>query len=122
MKPETQEWLNIADQDLAAATVLVEEHLFAPAIFHCQQAVEKYLKALWVEQHTEGIPPRIHDLTDLLTELDLDLPDWQMFLERLSRQAVESRYVGPANFPSQMAVEILQGTNELCVLLRLRLK
>jgi HEPN domain-containing protein len=41
---ETQEWVKRAEHDLHAADLLASE-LPAQALFHCQQAAEKFLKA-----------------------------------------------------------------------------
>ena len=63
--------------------------------FHCQQAAEKYLKAVLNEQ---GLAvPRTHDLEGLLSLL---LPSYRQLrafrhgLKILSRYAVEARYPG----------------------------
>jgi hypothetical protein len=47
---EVKEWLQKAKQDLLAAKVLLEHvpPVLEPACFHCQQAVEKILKAFLV--------------------------------------------------------------------------
>ncbi len=63
--------------------------------FHCQQAAEKYLKAVLNEQ---GLPaPRTHDLEDLLSLL---LPTYRQLralrpgLKFLLQFAVDARYPG----------------------------
>jgi len=87
MKKGTKEWLDFADRDLEAARILVEnEYVSNAVLFHCQQCVEKCLKALLEEN---GIPvPHIHNVVKLhsllketspepllITEDDLDLVD-----------------------------------------------
>lgn len=60
------EWMEKAEEDYLFVEKLVvdEESFFAPLCFHCQQAVEKYLKAYIVAQN---IPLRkIHDLVELV--------------------------------------------------------
>lgn len=61
---ELREWLRIAQQDKLAARQLHQGGLYGACGFHCQQAVEKLLKAYlrWRGQDV----PRIHDLTVLL--------------------------------------------------------
>jgi HEPN domain-containing protein len=65
--------------------------------FHCQQAAEKYLKALLQEL---GQPvPRTHNLDLLLTQLlphDGTLRSLRRALVSLSRFAVDYRYPGPS--------------------------
>ena len=60
------QWLEKADRDYAAAEqLLVQGDRFREIIaFHCQQAVEKYLKALLVRQQVEF--PKTHDIRALL--------------------------------------------------------
>ncbi len=59
---ETQAWLAKADQDLGAARMLIDGYP-AVALFHCQQAVEKGLKAFLV---WHDVPFRkSHDLREI---------------------------------------------------------
>jgi HEPN domain-containing protein len=75
MQPSTPEQKRVAlsllkaDLDMEAAEVLLRgsSHLYENIGFHCQQAVEKYAKALLV---ASALPaPFIHDLTKLLPPL-----------------------------------------------------
>jgi HEPN domain-containing protein len=65
-----REWLRKADADLAVAEhLLSDETPFHEAVcFHCQQAAEKYLKALLVWR--EVYFPKTHDLEELLDLAD----------------------------------------------------
>lgn len=71
MKRRTAQWVLKAEEDMEIARSLAA--LAKPkrdgACFHCQQAAEKYLKALL--QETGRAVPRTHELEDLL---DLLLP------------------------------------------------
>lgn len=94
MKPITQEWVLAAQDDLSAAEVLMEaDYLFNVVSFHCQQAVEKLLKAL-IEEHDINLP-KTHSLDVLygkvkpwVTIEDIDT------LRRLNSLYIESRYPG----------------------------
>lgn len=72
--PEVAAWLTKANEDLRAATVLLEHapSLDAVICFHCQQTAEKALKALFVALNHP--PPRTHDLDRLVALLIPDLP------------------------------------------------
>lgn len=62
-----------AEHDLHAATILVSEHDLVDVVcFHCQQAVEKMLKAALLASGVE--PPRAHDLGFLLETLETAKP------------------------------------------------
>ncbi len=67
MKKQSAEWLAKAEGDIAAAEALFRLGLPHREIvcFHCQQAVEKYLKA-YLDENAVPIP-HIHDLDSLLT-------------------------------------------------------
>lgn len=63
---EIKEWIEIADHDLGSAKVIYL-HLpeyFETIAFHCQQAVEKYLKAVLIFHQIDFL--RSHDLIYLL--------------------------------------------------------
>jgi HEPN domain-containing protein len=100
MKPsqdEVKEWLQKASLDLFSAKVLLEHDPPVPetAAFHCQQAVEKTLKALlvWVNVPFE----KVHSLTYLLDLGEVEFPDLTFLRERveeLAPYAVEIRYPG----------------------------
>jgi HEPN domain-containing protein len=61
----TFEWLNFADADYDSALILNNAYRKHNAIicYHCQQAVEKYLKAFLCFHGV--IPPKIHVLEAL---------------------------------------------------------
>ena len=59
------EWFRFADDDLDTALLLKEMRPQHHEIicYHCEQAVEKYLKGVLVSK--EQMPPKTHDLTNL---------------------------------------------------------
>jgi len=66
-------WFNKADHDLGSAKIIYL-HLpdyFDTIAFHCQQAVEKYIKALLIYRNIEF--ERSHDLVYLLEILSVDI-------------------------------------------------
>src|SRR5262249_46052666 len=66
-------WIAFAQRDVQAADVLRHNGIYEEACFHAQQAAEKALKAFLL--HNGQTPPRIHDLSDLLTRcLQFDTP------------------------------------------------
>src|SRR5262249_52907219 len=97
MKKATARWVHKAEGDLRAAAALrqLKPALHSQTCFHCQQAVEKYLKALLQER---GVPiQRTHNLVDLLALLvthDAGLAVLTRGMPFLTRFAVEFRYPG----------------------------
>jgi HEPN domain-containing protein len=97
MKKLTKEWVQKAEADYRLAGKLVSgsEPFHDHVCFLCQQAAEKYLKALLEEL---GLPvPRIHNLVQLLTLLLPHYPSLRPLrrgLKFLTRFAVGTRYPG----------------------------
>ena len=90
MRVETRRWLRYADDELDTARVTHAGGRWTATSFHAQQAVEKALKGLWLEQ--EGAePPRVHDLVRLAEEVSLP-SQWNEELDALSRVYIVSRY------------------------------
>lgn len=63
---EFRNWQEISELDEKAARALFAHGNFPLCVFHCQQAVEKYLKALL---YFSGKPQFSHSLTQLGAEL-----------------------------------------------------
>lgn len=92
-----REWLRKADADFDLAEHLVaEESVFLNAIaFHCQQAAEKYLKALLTWWGTEF--PKTHVLATLLSLIetrDAELAASLSVVIPLTPYGAELRYPG----------------------------
>jgi len=89
------EWFYFGDADLDSALILNDAHRKHNAIicFHCQQAVEKYLKAFIC--YNGLIPPKIHVLETLCaqcSEFDTSFNDIAKDCAYLSPFAVQARY------------------------------
>lgn len=97
MKRKAAMWVRKAEEDWQGARELAARRppLRDLACFHCQQAAEKYLKALL--QEVGGAAPRTHDLEELLDLLlphDAALAPLRRALTGLSRYAIDYRYPG----------------------------
>lgn len=98
MKPLTLDWVAKAEGDFLVATQIMrrrKQRVYDAACFHCQQTVEKYLKA---RLHEAGIPfAKTHDLVVLLNLLLPVEPLWKPFepaVMGLTEYAVDFRYPG----------------------------
>lgn len=89
MKEEVKRWLEQAEADFKSAKYNLKGSLYSLASFLCQQAVEKALKALLIEQKSKF--PKIHDLVRLarLANLPAELIEK---CERLTYVYTDSRY------------------------------
>ena len=66
MKQAAAPWVRKAENDFEfAATARLSPHSYDGICFHCQQCVEKYLKAMMVEGSLAF--PKSHDLDRLLS-------------------------------------------------------
>ena len=91
----TLEWISFADEDFDSAIILNDAYRKHNAIicYHCQQAVEKYLKAFLC--YNGVIPPKIHvleALCALCSEFDSSFNDIAKDCAYLSPFAVHARY------------------------------
>ena len=91
-------WLEYADADLNTAEFLFEKQWprqFEIICYHCQQAGEKAVKALYLAAEVPGGIPRKHDLWFLLEQIkgQVGIPDnvWDA-AEELDPYAIIVRY------------------------------
>ena len=105
---ELEQWITKGDHDLGTAKIT---YLYIPeyldtVTFHCQQAVEKYLKAYLIFLST---PFKFtHDLIyllDLISEKDSDFDRLYDMLSELQSYAVEVRYPNDTIYLSKEKVE-----------------
>ena len=121
MKKLAEDWVFFAERDFETAEILIKnENPFTNIIaFHCQQAVEKYLKAYLVEKNIPII--KTHDLiklNDMIKEIaDLGIDEKKLMI--LKQVYSESRYPGdlgllPDGLPSdKQAAEFIEYAKEI---------
>lgn len=95
-----EQWIAKAEVDYRTAARLMQdaEPIREAIVFHCQQAVEKYLKAFLVRHKVEF--PKTHDLGQLLDLVARVVPELAALLEEaeaLTPYGVQIRY--PGEFP-----------------------
>ncbi|MBU0693679.1 MAG: HEPN domain-containing protein [Candidatus Omnitrophica bacterium] len=92
-----QEWIEISQYDLQTAEAMFDSGRYLYVVFMCQQAVEKILKAIYVQKKNE-LPPRTHNLLYLVDILKLDIDESKRILfAQLNQFYLESRYPGERN-------------------------
>ena len=92
MKPETERWVRRAEEDLRAAALALEHDLLSHCMFLNHEAIEKVLKAIWIDEKGEAAE-KTHNLPYLAKELGLPLSGEQMeFLRKLYWELIPSRY------------------------------
>ena len=91
---ESREWLAKAEEDLASARVLIGSGHIANALFFCQQAAEKAVKA-WLQSKDDPFP-KTHDIEDLVEQAAKLNPDFQQLAKPA---AVLTPYVSAFRYP-----------------------
>jgi HEPN domain-containing protein len=93
MKRATGQWLQAAEDDLrVAAKIISDDYLTHAVAFHCQQCVEKCLKAV-LEEHGERVPKehstlKLYGLARQLTPLAVNVE----LLTDLDDLYIDARY------------------------------
>jgi HEPN domain-containing protein len=114
------DWMYHAEQDLMAARALSRRaDLFEPAVFHCQQAVEKALKGFMLYKSRRLFDG--HNITWLCKQAALTDAAFTPFIEKtaeLNKFYIEARY--PADIPTiidgesaQSALQCAEGVAEI---------
>jgi HEPN domain-containing protein len=92
MRAEAEAWVKYAEDDLQMSSILVDQGLARGSVFHAHEAVEKVLKAIWIDRWGEQ-PEKTHNLLYLVKALEIELSRGQReFLKRLNWQLIPSRY------------------------------
>ena len=94
MTKSVKYWLDLSDYDLATAEAMLLTKRYLYVGFMCHQAIEKILKALYVQLFNE-LPPYTHNLIQLtnLTNINKELSEEQKeVIIKLMPLNVESRY------------------------------
>jgi HEPN domain-containing protein len=91
-----RDWLTRASHDLRSSRALasLDEPLLDTAIYHCQQAAEKAVKA-WLQSNDDPFP-RTHDIEDLVERASSVNPDFRKFARAAS---VLTPYVSAFRYP-----------------------
>jgi HEPN domain-containing protein len=96
MKKQVEDWVLHADRDLKVSELIMkdDEPFTNIVAFHCQQAIEKYLKAYMIEKNIPLI--KTHDLIKLNGMIketkDLGIDKEKLIL--INEVYIESRYPG----------------------------
>ena len=86
-------WLNTAADDWGSVKLLFGGKKYLQCLFWAHLVLEKLAKALWVKNHEDDIPPRIHNLIVLLKQSNVDLGEEKMnFLVNYNNFQLSARY------------------------------
>lgn len=99
-------WLEFAEYDLKSAKWQLEGKIFVSSCYASQQAAEKALKALLLENG--NIPPKIHSLDRLITVLKsikIDISKIENDARELDIYYITTRYPGQYGGPEGLYSE-----------------
>ena len=109
-----KEWSIKAKEDLETAELLYKARKSPANLgFHCQQTIEKLLKAFLLKQ--ASIPPRKHDLVELIElaiPFDTSLQAFKQLAREVNPYAVIVRYPGDERVTFTEAKNIYKKTKE----------
>jgi len=94
MREDTRKWVDFANMDLKLAILAMNDGIYVYSAYHAQQSVEKFLKAILIENgkfHT-----RTHDikfLINLCKEIDEEFKKLsEIEADKLTFYATKTRY------------------------------
>lgn len=112
-----KEWFHKAKQDLVSYNMLRQEAFTGEnALFHAQQAIEKWFKGLGFLANINM--PKTHDLIALISLIHPIYPEfkdtrWHELASRISMYSVDSRYPGMSVDEEEIAKDILVANEAL---------
>ena len=101
---EHERWLEIVDRDLKSAKLLLKGEVFSTAVYHCQQAAEKALKAYLAFKNHKIT--KTHDLTKLVescSQFDIKFETLYSDAEHLKPFATKFRYSTEFDIPDSIS-------------------
>jgi len=108
---DINQWIRIAWEDFDAASLLAQAPYLAPACYHCQQAVEKILKAYIIVQ--ENSLTKTHDLVFLIKQCEKHSTEFSKFDSvcfELTQYATVTRYPATTALTIQIVERALEHT------------
>jgi len=127
MDKDVRNWVEVSAYDKDTAEAMYKAGRYLYVMFMCQQAVEKMLKGL-VMQETGKFPPKTHDLNKLVTlcNIELDGPQIELVSD-LTTYYIETRYPEDirrmsAEIDKRLAETYLKDTKEFLKWLKARIR
>lgn len=86
-------WRESARHDFESSSVILESGRYDWCLFIGHLALEKMLKAIFVDRNDNRMPPRIHSLVRLAEISDVEMDDEQKYqLDKISEFNIQTRY------------------------------
>ena len=86
-------WITGSQKDWKRAQLLFKNRDYVFTLFCAHLALEKLIKAHWVNDNTDNYPPRIHNLNKLAAQTKLQLSEEELiFCADMNKFQIEGRY------------------------------
>jgi len=109
MKKDTELWFKYAEENLKSSEVLLNSSLFNPCLQNAQQAVEKFLKALLIENSVNLIKTHsIRELVGKLADLGVDT-----LISEDDTDLLDSIYL-PSKYPLLSVLPLFMPDEDIC--------
>ncbi|MBM2814153.1 MAG: hypothetical protein HW421_915 [Ignavibacteria bacterium] len=93
LEEHIEHWLKTSEKDLESASNMFSAGIYDWSLFVAHLALEKLLKALWIQANQQAFPPKIHNLMKLAEQAGIELTEEQVEFFRLVNQFhLEARY------------------------------
>lgn len=109
MKDETKIWLDYAQENLQSAQLLFESHLYNPCLQNVQQAVEKALKALLIENSIKIL--KTHNISELVSLLNKN--ELVVDISKDDSELFDSIYL-PSKYPLMSVLPEFEPDESIC--------
>lgn len=119
MEHEVQQWIEFAKTDIGVAKHLNEQYYPKPLeiiCYHCQQAVEKAIKAIIILCGAKGGLPKKHNLSFLLMQISnmVDIPErYYDYSDELTPYGISVRYPNELHIEEHHVKNALQYADEI---------
>lgn len=86
-------WIDTANNDWITVEAMFSAERYLHCLFWAHLVLEKLAKAMWVKNHEDNIPPKVHNILWLLEESQIEIaPEYATFLEVFNRFQLSTRY------------------------------
>lgn len=86
-------WIRSSNDDFEVFNLLLNAEKYLHCLFIGHLCLEKLIKAHWVKDNSNSVPPKIHNLITLLKQTNLKLDkEYLIFLTQLNDFQIEGRY------------------------------
>ena len=93
LKKHIEYWIKSSNEDHDVIQLLIGSNKYLHAMFLCHLSIEKLVKAHWVKNNNNSVPPKIHNLVTLIKQTQLSLTDDQLsFITILNDFQIQGRY------------------------------